>query len=435
MYKMYNENGAGFAIKFREKLIKYSTSKDFLIAKNEWMDLTKSKLLDKNIMKFVNNPDEFSQLLRLSEYTPGYCVCGKNIKDYQLIENTLNHNRIIIGNHCIIHINNSNLNQDTAKYYNSIYKELKSYKNLIGDTKKNEYIEDCYKCFKKPSGKLISIGFEKKLINQDEFDFLKNIPNNYKKSKFINMTLNDLEKMLYLQYKIYDGVYNSNNYEPNINYTLFQLINTNDNWLIKDEYFKNKLNFGLEQCLSEHEKYGDTLLLDHPIYTFKRLEDQYYTGRNKIIKEYEIFPLFNILTKLPFGKYKNSSIIDIIYKHNDLKYLEFIFSQDKYGTEYYYNEPSILKNINFVITLINFINFVQLFVKKYNDVQTKIIQEFVNTHPLTLLNNVIPFGQYKGDTYINIINKDIKYLKYVFSPNCYGYKNCNKLIVDIINNI
>ena len=276
------------AFKFKKELLKRSVSKDWNIAKDEWIDTNKlyiykdkdnedithdySDITDEDVAncqlrgKTVLTPHNriFIYKNNLNEYEEGKCICGHRIKDECIIENTHTKYRVCIGNHCIRRIgtdSSENLYKTNRNITTNIKKLHSNYKNALT----NPYATDAdYSAIlKKPSPTLIKHYIIKKLITQEESIFLENFPKTNKKNT--NLPLESITRLFDINIRIINTLYKAPQYD---NYKKGLLIYNCLDEPNKIVYLKNK--FGpdpstpteLYYCVIDTERACAVYILD-----------------------------------------------------------------------------------------------------------------------------------------------------------------------------
>lgn len=109
----------------------------------------------------------------------------------------------------------------------------------------------------------------------------------------------------------------------------------------------------------------------------------------------EIFPLHKPDEIIPFGKYKGKSIADIYKK--DPQYIFWLAERDPY----YKIDFATLTGID----------------PKDEQAQQKFKEEIDRVFPKTTIEDTIPFGKYKGQTYKDIYKEDPQYIDWFLQNN------------------
>jgi len=180
-----------------------------------------------------------------------YCVCGTFIRECCIIINEQNGKKLVIGNECINNINNINLNDKTVKQNVAVFKELKEFRNY-DNIKKINYA----KHLKTISPKTIKYMFRRKLITQDDIDFLTGIHGRYVHKNKIKIGLDQLERIVGIRKKLYEYTYSNAKYDSfKTNYTVKNIIFDNTNSALIKNYGK-KYNIILNKPkIGEKHKY------------------------------------------------------------------------------------------------------------------------------------------------------------------------------------
>jgi hypothetical protein len=263
--------------RFRKEVLKRSLSRIWELARTEWSDLKvliigqgapKNRLIydaeDKEPfehdisfceimcdLSLLNKIDKVSIYKhKLSEYNPGRCICGHEIINECLIENRTTQKRILIGNCCIEHINNVELNNKTSKAKAHIITSIKDMNKGMVSIKNIENY-DYSKALKKPSGKVLEHCMNERILTLDEVEFVHTLPRIFKSrngKKVFAISLKTIEKLLDIKVKVVNNIYKAPQYDKfRQDLVLENAIFDNNDYDVKVQYIK-KYKLGENPC-------------------------------------------------------------------------------------------------------------------------------------------------------------------------------------------
>jgi hypothetical protein len=401
----------GYNQKFIEEIKKISINKNYDDdMKKEWKcceifiyscEVDEAKASD-DIDNYIKHKYNLNSNYKLKE-----CICTHSINCHCVIENKITKLRLCIGNCCVRML-------DELKY--QINKKIFIKLAEMGKAK-----------LTKPTKIMLTILFEKQLINEDDMNYCNSIRNIYR-NNLIRLNVDDVLFILkmnqisinYFCNKniIYDSIYIKN------------LIYKHGSTDLKFEYYEQYVK-------ANPSDYSNTYTIDLD----EKLEP-YWKLVNKredcsicdFGKRYDVNCIFDVYYESE--KYKKGvNKTDFIVKHNDKKYCQNCFKNYHNGKYLYieYNEqlfiiPKVVSKICELCNEDKIYKIMDIFkkIKKYNDISEK--------ENIIIENNNFFIQNKCKDCFIKEFNKDVN-IKYNIKFYLYKNKLYYDLQIDKINKI
>lgn len=240
---------ASYHLKFREVILDRGVEhNDYSIAIQDWEDdmcVVSSDLLenlDEEGARNLYGVDEFQPIVKYGVQLYGRCVCTKEIIHHYRIRNTKNNYRMFIGSDCFEHIGNPELTVPLMK----VATDMKVLLNIIQQPDQFH--------FKIPSSKTIEYCATNAIITADEQTFCSNFTNGYKRNDKINMTLDEVERVIEIYLKIFRRLSPHNAIIQNVNFQFVvkNVIQNNTNVHLVERWYREYYEDPVESYLNFH---------------------------------------------------------------------------------------------------------------------------------------------------------------------------------------
>lgn len=237
----------GYHLVFRKKLLDTSIENDYEIAKEKWrhngriIPSDDLKNHNEHTIKMLYDVDDFIEIDR-NGY--GRCICEHPIYYHCMIVNDSAKCKLFIGNCCVKHIGNKQLNEEYIKILQAVITDLQNFKKMSGDG--DEFV------FLLPSKDTIEYALEFDHILREDADFIYSLARVYKRKEYIKLSLDEMNRVVRIWLKL---VSNISKQVTNLNEVtasvVKKLVLTNTNINLIKEFYEEVV----EECPQHYFKF------------------------------------------------------------------------------------------------------------------------------------------------------------------------------------